>query len=295
MHDGNPVRPEPVADEGELSPVRIGRFVLRGQRPFVMGVVNLTPDSFYDGARSPDAGSAIACAKRLIDEGADIVDIGAESTRPGADPVETRLELDRLRPLLSALRDSTVPVSVDTMKPEVMRVALGEGAAMINDVYALRAPGALEAVAGSDASVCLMHMQGEPRTMQASPSYEDVVAEVRSFLAARAEAAIASGISRDRIFIDPGFGFGKTVEHNMRLLARLGSLADAGYPVLFGASRKSSLGAITGRAPDKRLAASLAAALFAAERGAAVIRVHDVAETRDVLKMLSSLRTAAAR
>ena len=259
-----------------------------------MGIVNLTPDSFYDGGRSLDPGKAISHAKRLIDEGADIVDIGAESTRPGANPVDTRIELERLRPLLAALRDSPVPVSVDTMKPEVMRIAIGEGAAMINDVYALRVPGALEAVSGSDASVCLMHMQGEPRTMQTSPSYEDVVAEVRSFLAARADAALASGISRDRIIIDPGFGFGKTVDHNMRLLACLESFGELGYPVLFGASRKSSLGTITGRAPDDRLAASLAVALMAAERGASIIRVHDVAETRDVLRMLCSLRKAAA-
>ena len=292
---GNPVRPEPVADEGEFSSVRIGRFVLRTQGPLIMGIVNITPDSFYDGGRLLDTGRAISHARRLIDEGADIVDIGAESSRPGSDPVDALVELGRLRPVLAALRDSPVPVSVDTMKPEVMRAVLGEGAAMINDVYALKSPGALEAVAGSDASVCLMHMQGEPRTMQDSPFYEDVVAEVRTFLAERAEVAYASGISRDRIIVDPGFGFGKTVEHNMRLLACLESLESLGYPVLFGASRKSSLGTITGRAPDERLAASLAAALFAAERGAAIIRVHDVAETRDVLKMLASLRKAAAR
>ena len=291
---GNPVLPEPAAEEGGCSPIRIGRFVLRASGPLVMGIVNLTPDSFYDGGRSLDPGKAISHAKRLIDEGADIVDIGAESTRPGANPVDTRIELERLRPLLAALRDSPVPVSVDTMKPEVMRIAIGEGAAMINDVYALRVPGALEAVSGSDASVCLMHMQGEPRTMQTSPSYEDVVAEIRSFLAARADAALASGISRDRVIIDPGFGFGKTVDHNMRLLACLESFGELGYPVLFGASRKSSLGTITGRAPDDRLAASLAVALMAAERGASIIRVHDVAETRDVLRMLCSLRKAAA-
>ena len=290
---GNPVRPEPDAVEGGLAPVRIGRFILRAPGPLVMGIVNLTPDSFYDGGRSLDPGKTISHAKRLIDEGADIVDIGAESTRPGADPVDVRVELERLRPLLAALRDSPVPVSVDTMKPEVMRIAIGEGAAMINDVYALRAPGALEAVAGTDASVCLMHMQGEPRTMQTSPFYEDVVSEVRGFLAERADAVVASGLSRERIFVDPGFGFGKTVDHNMRLLACLESFRQLGYPVLFGASRKSSLGTITGREPDDRLAASLAVALMAAERGAAVLRVHDVTETRDVLKVLASLRKVA--
>lgn len=291
---GNPVRPESVAGEVETPSIRIGRFVLRARGPLVMGIVNLTPDSFYDGGQFPGPVEAITHARRLIDEGADIVDIGAESTRPGALPVDARTEIDRLLPLLQALRDAPVPVSVDTMKPEVMQIAIREGASMINDVRALRVPGATEVVAASDASVCLMHMQGDPRTMQVAPSYSDVVAEVRSFLAARAAAAIASGISRERILIDPGFGFGKAADHNMQLLASMESFRELGYPVVFGASRKSSLGTITGRGPEGRLAASLAAALMAAERGAAVLRVHDVAETRDVLLMLSALRKATA-
>lgn len=259
-----------------------------------MGVVNVTPDSFYDGGRHFLPDRAIEHALRLIDEGADILDLGAESTRPGAEPTDTATEFARLLPLLRALRDAPVPLSVDTMKPEVMRAAASEGASLINDVYALRMPGAVEAVAAAGASVCLMHMQGEPRTMQKAPHYEDVVAEVRSFLAERAAAAEAGGVARDRILIDPGFGFGKTVAHNMRLLAELRSLGQLGYPVLFGASRKSSLGAITGRSGDGRLAASLAAALLAAERGAAVVRVHDVAETRDVLAVRAAMAQAEA-
>ena len=259
-----------------------------------MGVVNVTPDSFYDGGRHFSPDRAIEHARRLIDEGADILDLGAESTRPGAEPTDAATELARLLPLLKALRDAPVPLSIDTMKPEVMRAAAYEGASLVNDVYALRMPYAVEAVAAAGVSVCLMHMQGEPRTMQKAPHYEDVVAEVKLFLAERAAAAEAGGIARDRILIDPGFGFGKTVGHNMRLLAELRSLGQLGYPVLFGASRKSSLGAITGRSGGERLAASLAAALLAVERGAAIVRVHDVAQTRDVLAVRAAMTQAEA-
>lgn len=286
--------PAPAArNPCDLPLLRLGRFSLDGSRPLVMGIVNVTPDSFYDGGRHFSTQASIAHAYRLIDEGADILDIGAESTRPGAAPTDAADELERLLPLLRAVRQSPVPVSVDTMKPEVMRVAVAEGASMINDVYALRLPGALEAVAGGDASVCLMHMQGEPRTMQAAPYYEDVVDEVKTFLAGRAQTAVAAGISPDRIFVDPGFGFGKSLDHNMRLLADLRSFRGLGYRVIFGASRKSSLGAITGRAADERLAASLAAALLAVERGAAIVRVHDVAQTRDVLGVYAAMSRAS--
>jgi len=263
--------------------LRCGRFRLALDRPLVMGIVNITPDSFSDGGRFLDPGAAIAHARELIDEGADILDLGAESTRPGAQPVSAAEEIGRLAPVLDALRDAPLPVSVDTMKPEVMRAALDRGAAMINDVGALAAPGALDAVAASGCGVCLMHMQGEPRTMQAAPHYDDVVGEVKAFLAARVEACERAGIERERIVIDPGFGFGKTVEHNFALLRGLPQLAQLGLPLLAGWSRKSSLGKITGREPQQRLAASLAAALLALQRGARILRVHDVRETRDVI------------
>jgi dihydropteroate synthase len=257
-----------------------------------MGIVNVTPDSFSDGGEFLDPAKAIEHGERLIAEGADIVDIGGESTRPGAQPAGAEEELGRVLPILRALRDVSVPVSVDTMKPEVMRAVLGEGASMINDVNALRSPGAMEAVAASDAGVCLMHMLGEPRTMQQSPQYDDVVSEVGAFLRKRARVAVAAGIARERIAVDPGFGFGKTPEHNMLLLRNLGALKEAGFTVLFGASRKSSLGRITGRPAGERVHASVAAALLAAERGASILRVHDVAATRDALAVWTALRDA---
>jgi len=254
-----------------------------------MGVVNVTPDSFSDGGRYLDPKDAVIHARTLIDEGADILDIGAESSRPGASGISADEELTRLVPVLEGLRDSPVPVSVDTAKPEVMKAALGAGASMINDITALTAPGALDAVAPSGAAICLMHMQGEPRTMQSEPRYADVVAEVRAFLAGRVAAAEGSGIERERIVVDPGFGFGKTVAHNFELLRKLDRIADLGVPVMAGWSRKSTLGTVTGRAADGRLAASLAAALLAVERGARIVRVHDVAATRDALKVLAAL------
>jgi dihydropteroate synthase len=254
-----------------------------------MGVVNVTPDSFSDGGRTLEPGAAIAHAQRLIDEGADLIDIGAESSRPGANSVSAGEELSRLMPVLGAFRDCPIPISVDTVKPEVMRAAIGAGAAMINDIGALRSPGALETVATTDAAVCLMHMQGEPRTMQREPHYGDVVAEVRAFLAERVAAAEAHGIDRERIVIDPGFGFGKTVEHNFELLRNLRRFAEMGLPVMAGWSRKSTLGAITGRAAGERLAASITAALLAVQHGARIVRVHDVAATRDAFAVLAAM------
>jgi dihydropteroate synthase len=249
----------------------------------------VTPDSFYDGGRHGDARSAIEHARRLAAEGADLLDIGGESSRPGAEAVAVDEELRRVLPVLEGVVALGLPASVDTTKPEVMRAAIDHGAAMINDITALAAPGALEVLAQSTVAVCLMHMQGEPRTMQANPTYGDVVAEVRDFLAARAGACMAAGIARDRIAVDPGFGFGKTVHHNLTLLRRLPEIASAGFPVLAGWSRKSSLGHLTGRAPEERLAGSLAAALIAVQRGARIVRVHDVAATRDALAVLAAV------
>lgn len=266
-------------------PLHCGRFALRLRRPLVMGVINLTPDSFSDGGRYAGFAAALAQARALMEEGADLIDLGGESTRPGAQEVPVEEELRRVVPLVQALAKEAVPVSVDTRKTEVMRAALDAGAALINDVNALQAPGALAAVAASDAGVCLMHMLGQPGTMQDAPAYQEVVQEVSGFLAARASACVAAGISPERIVLDPGFGFGKTLEHNLRLLQGLERLCALGYPVLAGLSRKSMLGLITGRPVGERLAASIAAALAAAERGAAIVRVHDVAETVDALKI----------
>ena len=248
-----------------------------------MGVVNATPDSFSDGGRYLEPEAAIRHARTLLLEGADVIDVGGESTRPGAAPVEAPEELERVLPVVRALRD--VPVSVDTRRPAVMRAVLAEGASMINDVQALAAPGAVEAVAAADCAVCLMHMKGEPRTMQRDPQYDDVVVEVRDFLAGRIAACEAAGIARGRIVADPGFGFGKTVDHNLTLLRRLPEIAMLGVPVLAGWSRKSSLGTLTGRDPGERLAGSLAAALLSLLGGARILRVHDVKETRDVVRV----------
>lgn len=270
--------------------LRCGRYRLALDRPLVMGVVNVTPDSFYDGGRYADARAAVEHARRLAGEGADLLDIGGESTRPGAAAVAADEELRRVLPVLESAVALGVPVSVDTMKPEVMRVVIAHGAAMINDVNALAAPGALETVAESEVGVCVMHMQGDPRTMQAHPSYRDVVHEVGEFLAARAAACLAAGIAADRIVIDPGFGFGKTAEHNLELLRHLDRIAELGYPVLAGWSRKSTLGRITGRPAEERLAASVAAALIAVQRGARIVRVHDVAATRDALAVLAAIQ-----
>jgi len=257
--------------------------------PLVMGIVNVTPDSFHDGGRFAATGDAIAHAQRLIEEGADLLDLGGESTRPGADPVPADEELKRVLPVLEAVRGLGVPVSIDSRQPTVMRAVLAAGASMINDVNALRAPGAVEAVAGTDASVCLMHMQGEPRTMQQAPRYADVGSEVTAFLRARIEACVVAGIDRERIVIDPGFGFGKRFEDNLVLARALPELARLA-PVLVGFSRKAMIGAMTGRAAtSERLAGSITAALWAGRRGAAIVRVHDVAATRDALAVWRQL------
>ncbi len=255
-----------------------------------MGVVNVTPDSFSDGGRFLDPKAAIEHGRRLIEEGADILDIGGESSRPGAQAVAERDELERVLPVLNALKD--VPVSVDTRRPAVMRAVLAEGASMINDIEALSAPGALDAVADTDCAVCLMHKKGDPATMQQAPSYGDVVLEVRDHLLARITACRIAGIEKDRITIDPGFGFGKTVAHNLSLLKRLAELAALGVPVVAGWSRKSTLGAITGRPVGERLAASLSSALLAVQHGATILRVHDVRETRDALAVMQALEKA---
>ena len=254
-----------------------------------MGIVNLTADSFSGDGHARDVERAVAHGLRLVEEGADLLDLGAESSRPGATPVSVAEELDRLLPVLEALRPCGVPLSVDTVKPAVMRAACAGGAAMINDIRALQAPDAMEAVASSTAAVCLMHMQGDPATMQQAPRYEDVVQEVIDYLARRLEAALAAGIARERLVVDPGFGFGKTLEHNLALLRHLDRFKVLGVPLLVGLSRKSMLGAITGRPVGERLHASVAAALLAAERGAAILRVHDVAATRDALLLWQAI------
>lgn len=261
----------------------LGRHRLDLAVPRVMGIVNMTADSFSDGGRYLDAAQAIAHARALIAEGADLVDIGAESTRPGAAPVDEATELARIVPVVAALAREGVIVSVDTMKPAVMRAAIDAGAAMINDVRALTADGALAAVAASDAAVCLMHMQGEPRTMQQAPQYEDVVADVRDYLESRRAACMAAGIAPGRIVVDPGIGFGKTLAHNLALLRHLDLLRALGAPVLVGISRKTTLGGLTGRGVEERMPASVAGALAAVARGASMVRVHDVRATVDAL------------
>jgi len=275
--------------------LRCGRHVVELGETRVMGIVNVTPDSFSDGGRFRDAAAAIAFARKLRDDGAAIIDVGGESTRPGAAPVAEADELARVLPVVEALAGDGAVVSVDTMKPGVMRAAIAAGASMVNDVRALQADGALDAVAMSGAAVCLMHMQGEPRSMQAEPRYDDVVAEVAAFLRERARACEAAGIARERIAVDPGFGFGKSVAHNVALLRELRTVAALGYPVVAGLSRKSTLGALTGRPAGERLAASVAAALTAAANGAAIVRVHDVRETVDALRVWSAVQAARAQ
>ncbi len=257
-----------------------------------MGILNVTPDSFSDGGRFNRLNDAIRRAEQLIGEGADILDVGGESTRPGAEPVSEAVELDRTVPVIEAIRSRfDTPVSIDTSKPAVMAAAVAAGAGMINDVNALRAAGALETAARLDVRVCLMHMQGLPRSMQHDPRYGNVVAEVRDFLLERAECCAAAGIKRENILLDPGFGFGKSLTHNLLLLKHLDVLVDTAYPVVVGISRKSMIGRITGRETDGRLAGSLAAALLALEAGTAVLRVHDVAETVDVVKVWQAVNS----
>ncbi len=265
--------------------------ILRLDRPRVMGIVNVTPDSFSDGGAHDTTDAAVAHALRLVEEGADVLDIGGESTRPGAAEVEVEEELRRVVPVIERLAAQVaVPISIDTSKPEVMRAAVQAGAGMINDVYGLRREGALDAAAALGVPVVLMHMQGEPRSMQAAPQYDDVVGEVHRFLAERIFAAEMAGIPKQRIVVDPGFGFGKDTAHNLQLLAQFERFVELGVPVLAGLSRKRSIGELTGRdVPADRVAGSVAAHLIAAQRGAAIVRVHDVAATVDALKVWNAV------
>ena len=264
--------------------------VLELSVPVVMGVLNVTPDSFSDGGRFLSADAAVEQGLRMAAEGAALIDVGGESTRPGAEAVSVEEELRRVIPVIERLRAAThAVISIDTSKPEVMQAAAAAGAGLVNDVRALREPRALAAAAASGCAVCLMHMQGEPRTMQLAPHYTDVVREVRAFLAGRAAACRGAGFSADRLAVDPGFGFGKTVEHNLTLLRNLSELAADGLPVLVGLSRKSMLGTLTGRAPEERRAGSVALAVIAALNGARIIRAHDVAPTVDALKVAAAV------
>ena len=255
-------------------------------RPRIMGIVNVTPDSFSDGGALGSVEAAISHALELAAQGADILDIGGESTRPGATPVSVEEELRRVIPVIEGLRErSPLPISIDTSKPEVMRAAVAAGAGMINDIHALGREGAMDAAAMLGVPVCLMHMQGEPATMQDDPRYDDVVAEVHAFFTQRLFSCQIAGIDRKKIVVDPGFGFGKTLEHNLRLLRQLSKFVELGVPVLAGLSRKGMIGTITGRDMDERVVGSAVAALIAVQNGASIVRVHDVAATRDALKL----------
>jgi dihydropteroate synthase len=267
-----------------------GNYELDLTRPRVMGIVNVTPDSFSDGGKFAIAETAVQHGMSLVGQGADILDIGGESTRPGATPVPLEEELRRVIPVVEALAaKARVPISVDTYKPEVMKAAIAAGASIINDVFALTQPGALDVIANSKVGVCLMHSQGTPQTMQVDPKYDDVVREVRDFLQERMQTCEAHGIKRDRIVLDPGFGFGKRSVHNVELLRELGALGELGQPILVGLSRKSVLGQLTGNDVDARLHASLSAAVISAVKGARIVRVHDVKATVDALKVVTAV------
>ena len=263
--------------------------------PVVMGVLNVTPDSFSDGGRYASLDAAVAEARRMVAAGAAIIDVGGESTRPGAGEVSADQELARVLPVVEALRDLPAVISIDTSKAEVIRAATARGAGLINDVRALREPAALRAAADSGAAICLMHMQGAPRTMQQDPTYDDVVIDVKAFLSERARDCVAAGIDRSRLIVDPGFGFGKTLQHNLLLLAALGSFEDLGLPVLVGLSRKSIVGTLTGRSVDQRLAGSIVMAALAVERGARIVRAHDVEATVDALRVVAALGSVESR
>jgi dihydropteroate synthase len=274
-----------------MTTLRCGHHTLDLTRARVMGILNVTPDSFSDGGDFATREAALRHARQMVADGADLIDLGGESTRPGAPPVSVAEELDRVIPVIEALAgELAVPVSVDTSKPEVMRAAVAAGAGLINDVAALRRPGALAVAAALRVPVCLMHMQGEPGTMQQDPTYGDVVAEVTAFLAGRLAACEAAGIPRERLLVDPGFGFGKTLAHNLALLRGLPRLASLGVPVLAGLSRKSMIGALLGGVPvGERLHGSVAAAVLAVERGAAIVRVHDVGPTVQALRIVAAV------
>jgi dihydropteroate synthase len=273
--------------------LQCGRFGYNlAQRPLVMGILNVTPDSFSDGGRYQALEFAVERAEQMIKDGVDIIDIGGESTRPGSPSVPVDEELRRVMPAIYALRELGHALSIDTCKPEVMREAIIAGADLINDINGFRAPGAIEAVKDSDCALCVMHMQGTPQDMQAQPAYGDVVSDVIAFLRERVDALLAAGVERERIMIDPGFGFGKSVEHNYALLRSISRMErELGLPVLAGLSRKSMIGAVTGRAVEQRLAGSLGGALAAVAQGARIVRVHDVAETVDALKVWQAAYT----
>lgn len=261
-----------------------GRFRLDMSQPKIMAIINVTADSF-SGDGCPDLASAVRAAERAIKEGAEILDIGGESSRPGAVPVSEQQELDRVVPLVEALASFNIPLSIDTVKPAVMRESIRAGADLINDIASFRVQGALDAVCNTSAALSVMHMQGEPGTMQLAPSYGDVVAEVKGFLDERVRVLLDRGVARERIVVDPGFGFGKTLDHNLALLRNLEVFGEAGYPVFVGMSRKTMLGAMTGRDVNERVFAGAAAALLAVQRGARIVRTHDVGATRDVLRV----------
>ena len=271
----------------------LGRYALHLTRPQVMGILNITPDSFSDDARIANSNQALEIAAQMVADGVDILDVGGESTRPGALPISLQEELDRVMPVIAALKELNKPISIDTSKAEVMRAATDAGAVLINDVYALRGEGALAAAIASGAAVVLMHMQGAPHTMQQAPQYLDVVEEVARFLTERIFACQMAGMDKKRIIVDPGFGFGKTTAHNLELLAQLKRFAQFECPVLVGLSRKGSIGELTQQAqPSARLAGSLAAHIVAAQRGATIIRTHDVRATVDALRVLQAIAPA---
>jgi len=272
---------------------RCGRFLFnfdQRKRPLVMGILNTTPDSFSDGGKFRTVKDALAQAELMITNGVDLIDIGGESTRPGAEPVSLQEELDRVLPVIEGLKNCGVPLSIDTYKAETMRQALKAGVDCVNDIWALRQEGAIDAVLEhANCGIVLMHMQRDPLTMQFNPEYQDVIVEVKQFLQERAELLQANGVERNRIAIDPGFGFGKSLEHNLHMLSQFQAFSTLGYPVLAGISRKSMIGKITGKDTNDRVAASIAAAIMAADRGAKIIRVHDVAETVDALKLWEAI------
>ncbi len=281
---------EPMTNEDMR--LHCGRHVLSLKHPLIMGIVNLTDDSFSRDGLQGDTQAAIAQGLRMVQEGAHILDIGAESSRPGAVPVSAEQEIERVLPVIEGLSHCGVPLSIDTAKTSVMEAALAAGVDMVNDINALQAPGAMEILASSNAAVCLMHKQGDPATMQHAPHYEDVVREVAEFLAQRVASAEMAGIGLERIVVDPGFGFGKTLEQNLTLLRCLNELCVPGLPVLVGLSRKSMLGLLTGRSAHERVHASVAAAMLALARGANILRVHDVTPTRDALAIWNALESA---
>ena len=274
---------------------RCGRFLFdfsKRKRPIVMGILNATPDSFSDGGKFRAPNDAIAQAEIMIASGVELIDIGGESTRPGAEPVEFQEELDRVLPVIEALKSCGVPLSIDTYKAETMRQALKAGVDCVNDIWALRQEGAVNAVLESeDCAIVLMHMQRDPLTMQFNPDYQDVITEVKQFLDDRVELLVSKGVGKDRIAIDPGFGFGKSLEHNLEMLAGFANFSTLGLPVLAGISRKSMIGKITGKDTNERVAPSVVAAIMAADRGAKIVRVHDVAETVDALKLWEAVNT----